>query len=239
MDLSSAGRKKKFGLFDTHNDFRLEGMLIFKMRAERGDVIVFVAIRAGKIGSHLFLHLEIVDAQPIYNNQKKRRLQHIKNAKRSNLYRSWTKSKKTQSSEIQTRSEKKQEEEEEPKWELWWCWSEYWRFAAARREVQRSESMEINRRRKMRLIDPFLFLSFSPFFLLIFPTPPSPPPPPPRFPWFFQLFFDSVISPFFSFHCLDIDPTKFRGRRQQGWERERERVVWGGYVNITYMWPWP
>lgn len=46
-----------------------------------------------------------------------------------------------------------------PKWELWWwCWSVYWRLAAARREVQNSESIGLKDQRLSSLF--FLLINF-------------------------------------------------------------------------------
>lgn len=49
----------------TNAGFRLAQVLIFKMRAQGGNIKVLVTIRAWEIGSDLFFNLEIIDIQPI------------------------------------------------------------------------------------------------------------------------------------------------------------------------------
>lgn len=78
---------------ETHSDFGLARMFLFKMGTKRGNIKMLITIRAWEIGSDLFFNLEIIYAQPIYftpkimQKQKKSKNQKIK---KNISFFSWT-----------------------------------------------------------------------------------------------------------------------------------------------------
>lgn len=115
-----------------------------------------------------------------------------------------------------------------PNWEFWWCWSEYWRFAAARREAQRSGSINpiedgmnlINR----IFFDPLLILSA----LFFFPSDFS------SFLWLSDLCCCCWLFCFFT--CWVFDDQVMKSQETNSWlKEETDRGKWGFYWRRRYV----